>query len=160
MVIAPNSQGKWVEYNDKQGMEQAMVDENSRRFSQASNTPFVQEPLALKVGQYGEGQGAAEILEGNFQIPEGTDPWAAKMIPHLQRPEAVTNADPHSLPSQYITVDEHVSGWEKQRENTASGKSVLGFQHFKANAKDSKLALLDTLMANIPYQTGLSPKQW
>ena len=49
-VIAPNSQGEWVEYNDKQGMEQAMVDENSRRFSQASNTPFVQEPLASKVG--------------------------------------------------------------------------------------------------------------
>ncbi len=158
VVIAPNVQGNWVEYNDKTGMEQAMVNEDSRRFSQAGNTPFVQEPLAAQVGRYGEGQGAAEILDGTFQIPMGMDPWAAKIISHLKRPEVVTNADPHSLPPRFITVEEHVSGWAKQRENTAAGKSGLGFQHFKANAMDEELALLDIQMANIPYQTGLSPE--
>ena len=55
-------------------------------------------------------------------------------------------------------IEEHISGWARQRENTASGKSGLGFQHFKVNARDEELALFDTLMANIPYQMGLSPK--
>ena len=59
----------------------------------------MQEPLASKVGRYGEGQGASEILEGSFQILEGTDPWAVKIIPHLQRPDVVTNVEPHALPS-------------------------------------------------------------
>jgi hypothetical protein len=49
-VIMPNAQGQWVEYNDKIVMEHAMIDEDSRQFNQASNTPFVQEPLASKVG--------------------------------------------------------------------------------------------------------------
>jgi hypothetical protein len=44
-VVAPNSQGEWVEGNDQASMEQALMEENHRRFNQAAGTPFTVPPL-------------------------------------------------------------------------------------------------------------------
>jgi hypothetical protein len=40
-VVAPNSQGEWVEVNDQASMEQALMEENHRRFNQAAGTPLL-----------------------------------------------------------------------------------------------------------------------
>ena len=44
-VVAPNSQGKWVEVKDQDAMEQALTEENHRRFNQATGTLFTIPPL-------------------------------------------------------------------------------------------------------------------
>ena len=83
-VIAPNVEGEWVLMMRKKDIEQALLEENERRFNQAADTPFMVPPLSDKVDGLGIGLGAQQILNGSFAIPEGTDPIAAKLIPHLQ----------------------------------------------------------------------------
>ena len=83
MVKAPTHEGGWIKVSTKEGIEQACLEENMHHFSQASNTPFLQPPLAAQVGQIGIGPGATAILDGMFHVPNGTDEWAVKLIPHL-----------------------------------------------------------------------------
>jgi len=74
-VIAPvgnNSAG--IEVTDKEGIERALLDENQRRFNQASGTPFMTSPLYDAVGPLGISKCAQETLAGTFEVPEGVDP--------------------------------------------------------------------------------------
>ena len=57
-VVAPDENGIWREVTGKVDMEQALLDENKRRFTQASNTPFLQLPLLQMVGPLGTGPAA------------------------------------------------------------------------------------------------------
>jgi hypothetical protein len=59
--------------------------------------------------------------------------------------------------ARITTLEDHIQGWRKVREDTVTGRSGLTFAHFKANALDDELALLDATMVAIPYETGLSP---
>ena len=157
-VVAPNSNGEWVEVTDKREIEKSLMKENERRFNQARNTPFLKPPLLDLVGRRGTGPAAEAILRGEFQIPEGTDHWAAKLIPHLARPFGV-KASVSGRPGP-ITVDSHCSGWLKAKERTSAGKSGITFAHFKAGAKEPWLAEFESIMTSIPYETGLSPSRW
>ena len=60
-VIAPDQQGHWREVTSKREVEDALIAENIRQFSQASDTPFLQEPLLSVVGPFGTSPGAEEI---------------------------------------------------------------------------------------------------
>ena len=156
-VIAPDRQGVWREVTSKKDVEDALIAENIRRFSQAQDTPFLQEPLLSAVGPVGTSMGAEEILNGTFQLPPGVDPYAAKLIPHLQRLPAVAAGRKISLT---MDPEEYRKGWLKAREATASGPSRLHFGHFIANAHNKKISLFDSVMAAIPHATGLSPRRW
>ena len=126
-VIAPNHEGNWVEVTDKTAMEEALINELKKRFNQATATPFLQRPLFSDIGPLGFGQAAGHILEGSYTPPSGTDPWAAKLIHHLQR----SPRPPHcERISDRITVDDHIHGWRKAREATSSGLSGVHFGHF------------------------------
>ena len=92
MVVAPanaDGSGRWVERSSKLDLERACLQENNRRFNQARDTPFIQEPLLSLVGRFGEKAGAALILDGNFDCPPGVDKYARRLIPFLARPTAV-----------------------------------------------------------------------
>jgi len=62
-----NSDG--TECSNREEIEAACLKENQACFNQVHNTPFLQEPLFSLVGNYGEGQGVALILDGTFDIP-------------------------------------------------------------------------------------------
>jgi hypothetical protein len=62
--------------------------------------------------------------------------------------------------SVIFTVEQHIRGWRKAREFTATGPSGLTFSHFIAATHDPLLTSFDATMANIPYATGYSPKRW
>ena len=156
-VIAPDRHGQWREVTTKREVEDALIEENIRRFSQARDTPFLQEPLLSAVGPFGTSPGAEEILKGTFQIPPGVDHYAAKLIPHLQRLPEVAAGRRISLT---MDPEEYRKGWLKAREATASGPSRLHFGHFIANAHDEKISLFDSIMAAIPHATGMSPRRW
>ena len=63
-VVAPNESGEWVEVAGKVEVEKALLFENERRFNQAKDTPFLQQPLLDVVGKLGLGKAAEEILQG------------------------------------------------------------------------------------------------
>jgi hypothetical protein len=134
-VIAPVGENyDWVEVTDKKRIEQALLDENQRRFNQACDTPFMTHPLYNAVGPLGIGKGAQDILNGTFVFPAGTDPYAAKLIKQLQAPDCISSSEPLSVA---ITTEDHSSGWKRAKERTSSGPSGLHFGHFIAGTRHS-----------------------
>jgi hypothetical protein len=70
----------------------------------------------------------------------------------------VANAPPIKA---IFSIDQHIRGWRKAREFTASGPTGLTFSHyFIAASYDPLLASFDVTMANIPYVTGYSSICW
>jgi hypothetical protein len=157
-VIAPVGENyDWVEVTDKKGIEQALLDENQRRFNQACDTPFMTHPLYNAVGPLRIGKGAQDILNGTFVIPAGTDPYAAKLIMQLKAPDCISSSEPLSVA---ITTEDHSSGWKRAKERTSSGPSGLQFGHFITSTRDPWILQFEATMTNFPYATGYSPQRW
>jgi hypothetical protein len=109
-VVAPSRQGEWVEVNDQAAMEQALMEENHCHFNQATWTPFAVPPLTDYIAVLGVNEYAKQILTGTFDIPKGTDYYAAKLIPHLHWPALVVDGKGSDL---NLTIVEHKKGWKK-----------------------------------------------
>jgi hypothetical protein len=62
--------------------------------------------------------------------------------------------------SVVLSIAQHIRGWKKSKEFTATGPSGLTFSHFIASTYDPMLASFDSTMANIPCATGYSPLCW
>jgi hypothetical protein len=157
-VLAPHPQtGLDTEMSSKEDIERACLAENERQFRQASNTPFLSDPLAPLVGHMGFGPAAEDILQGTFVAPAGTDEYAALLLKHMRMPENVRNRPKVDVS---LSVSIHCTGWSKSKERTSSGRSGIHFGHFKAGALHTGIARFDATMANIPYQTGYAPSLW
>ena len=158
-VVAPDENGIWKEVTERRSMETALLDENRRRFTQASDTPFLQPPLLELVGALGTGPAAEDILRGTFTIPEGVDEWAANFIPFLAKPTKV-QVGQFIGPEKFVSVRSHCEGWRKAKERTSSGPSGITFAHFKAGLVHPTVTEFETIMTSIPYETGISPERW
>ena len=141
----------------KESIEAACLQESSRRFRQASDTPFLQSPLYEAVGDMGFGPASEAILAGTYEIPEGTDPYAAKLIHHLRMPDRVRDAPPVDTS---LDVERYRDGWRKAKEVTSSGISGLYFSFWIAGVEHQGICEFEAIMANIPYRTGHSPPRW
>ena len=104
------------------------------------------------------GPAADSILRGDFDVPPGIGPYALKLIQHLKRPDNITKASTQVDIS--LSITNHINGWKRAKERTSSGRSGVHFGHFMAGAKHTGIATFDATMAQIPYQTGYSPKIW
>ena len=157
LVIAPDADGNWTEMTAKDDIERACLEENERRFNQASNTPFLQPPLFDEVGPLGTGPAVPEILRGEYVPPTGTDPYAVKLLPHLRRNPEVQEAEPIGVD---LDVPAHCHAWHKAKEATSSCPTGVHAGHCKAGAAHEGIATMEAQMANIPYRTGYSPRRW
>ena len=61
-----------------------------KRGRQTENTPFMTQPLVGMFGFKATNEHAESVLDGTFSPPEGIDPYAAKLLPHLVRPQKIT----------------------------------------------------------------------
>ena len=83
----------------------------------------------------------------------------AHLIPSLAR----VPKDPSGRvqgPERSVSLESHVEGWHKAKEQTSSGPSGITFAHFKAGTRDPVVAEFEALMTSIPYETGISPDRW
>ena len=90
-----------------------------------------------------EKEGAGQILNGTFLPPEGTDYYMRLLIDYLRRPQSGALAGDIE---PKITVEEHIQGWSKMKENTAALETDLQFSDCKAAIQDEYMAEVDTLM--------------
>eukprot|EP00957_Ditylum_brightwellii_P203280 15333998-Ditylum_brightwellii.AAC.1 len=74
-IAALYFQHPWKEVGDSDDIMDHLITRNKLHLHQAWETPFANGPLKEYVGEYGLGQGANEILEGDF------DPNKSKNIP-------------------------------------------------------------------------------
>ena len=104
-----------------------------------------------------EREGDQQILEGIFEIPHNTPKYMTMVIDRLRIPQVVKRK--RLLPTT-ITTTEHIQGWKKQKERTASVITELSFSDFKAGSQDKNIAELDCLARAIPYSKDFSPSSY
>jgi hypothetical protein len=137
-------------------MERGCIDENVRLFTQANQTPSLQNDVIEMFGWTGNSNIADDILNGTAILPQ-LDQCIRELLPFLKTPEAIQQKGNIST---IITTEDYVYHWKKTREYTSSGKSGLHFGHFKASCRSRTLVEVDRLMLEIPFRTGYSPRRW
>jgi hypothetical protein len=158
-VIAPDSTGQWIECMTQEDIEAGCQQENSQLFSQTSSTPFMTSLLVEDFGYLAQGPSTLAVLEGTYAPPPGTDIYACKLLRQLQMHPQVAAAPPMKV---MFSVDQHIQGWRKAREFTATGPKGLTFSHFifASHGPLLVLASFDATMVNIPYASGYSSSRW
>ena len=141
----------------KRDIEQACINENKARFSQLQGTPFTVEPLLSEIGLLADTEAAQEVLEGTWSPPEGTDIYTRLLLQEMKMPDVLRVATPMV---SSISVDDHIQGWEKQKEQISSAPEGLHFGHYKAGISDEDIAEFDAIMRSLPYEHGFAPDVW
>ena len=111
-VVAPDQNGDRKEMRSKEEIERACLEENNKRFRQASGTPFLTSPLFEEIGPLGMGPTADAILHGEYTPPDNIDPYAAQLIQQLAMPLQVQQAEPMDVG---LNVEQYKEGWAKAK---------------------------------------------
>jgi hypothetical protein len=146
--------GITTECTTKESIELACLTENDRRFRQTEETPPMHPALTDVIGFSAEMPAANDILAGTFDTSDIPDKAMRKVIEYLRMPDSVVKAGPID---PQISVEEHIAGWNAQKERTASVRTALSFSDHKAAAQHPGLAKIDTLLRRIPYRNGFAP---
>ena len=65
-VKAPDGNGNWRRVMGKDEIIKSCLEENIQSFTQANETPFMQQPLLEEVGRNGMTPHAKQILDGTY----------------------------------------------------------------------------------------------
>ena len=141
---------------DRTSIEAACMQEGIRRFSQTNNTPLMQPEFVDRVGYTAELPGADEILAGTFVPHNNMDPYAVQFISELKMQDVVKDQPL----SRAISTASYQASWARMKPNTSSSMSGPSFVDYIAGSRDNKIADFDATMANIPYASGYTPKDW
>jgi hypothetical protein len=95
-------------------------------------------------------------LPDHLQANPSVDPYVHRIAPFLKIPPIAMNKKLVAV----VTTEDHIEGWKKAREQTASGRSGLHFGHFKAGITDPDIAAFEAALSSVPLQTGYSPDRW
>jgi len=141
-------------YTTKVNIEQACLAEAKRRFTQANDTPMLQQPMTDIFGIDNMDSPAFEqILAGTFQCPAECNKYVHKLIEHMKRPQELP-------PITMRTYEEYKQSWELTRETTASLPSQVHFGHYIAGIAKDMVGKLNTILANVRLLSGTAPKRW
>ena len=116
----------WTE--DKEGVENVSATENEERFTNCLKpSEFITDAgLLADVGILCDGPVVDDILEGHYEGPQHLHPHTKLVLEFMPKPEII-KANPMGKPK--VTVEEHIKGWRKAKERTASEPSTLDFSH-------------------------------
>ena len=73
--------------------------------------------------------------------------------------EKTDKAKSKSISPIAISTEEYKTGWSKSKANTSSNPTGPDYAMYKCTTHDETLTLFETLLLNIPYQTGYSPSR-
>jgi len=155
-VYITDEDGNRLECDTKETVEDACIHENASRFSQTQGTPGMTSPLLDSLGYLADTDEADDILHGTFEIPDGTCPYAAKLIAELRMPDSIRKDGPTS---HYVSTQDHVKGWRKQKEGISADPDGLTFSHYKAGADDDYIPPLMPLSDPSPTNMVLYRKR-
>ena len=102
-------------------------------------------------------EAAQEVLDGTWLPPEGTDIYTRLLLQEMKMPDVLRNATPMV---SSISVDNHIQGWERQKEQVSSAPKGLHFGHYKAGISDEDIAAFDATMRSLSYEHGFAHELW
>jgi Reverse transcriptase (RNA-dependent DNA polymerase) len=154
-VEVPDADGDWSMKDKKADIELGCMEENERRFTQASNTPSLLPSSIDLLGWTGDTNFSTQVLQGSANIALA-HPSLQPILPYFSTPPATSLASIATT----ISPEEYFCGWQRAREYTTCGKLGLHFGHFKASCQHNKLLELDRMLTEIPLRTGYSFPRW
>jgi len=90
-------------------LEQVCLAEAGQRFTQATGMPFLSEPLCSIFKNHGMTTTAfQEVLEGTFQPPKESNPYAKKLLQALQKTPRITPIPKEHSPITQMLGKRHV----------------------------------------------------
>ena len=125
------------ECTTQKDMSMACINENVKRFPQTFDTPHMCSALIDRIGYDAEKEGGKQIFDGTFVSPLGTPKYMQTCLDHLRMPQIVVH---RGTISTFISTQEHIQGWKKQKEKTVSYQGELTFNDFKAGSQDKYIA--------------------
>ena len=131
------------------------MSENVSKYSQAHGSRLCNNLAIRKFGRFGTNKLVANAISNrNLHL---FDHATREFIEAIKTDEPIPewNAEMNS-----ITIKDHINGWRKQNEKTASGPSGLHFGMWKANCRSSELAKADASLRNISLRTGYVLERW
>jgi hypothetical protein len=141
--------GKWELQTTREEIEKGCMEENIRRYTQASHTPSMQRSQIDLLGWTGNTTTSEGILKGIRD--ERLHPHIASLATYLHTPLEVQQCQPIC---KTISPLEFKQAWKHCREFTSSGKSNLHFGHFKASCLNDVTLETDRILSEIPFRTG------
>ena len=96
----------------------------------------------------GDGPEVPNVLNGTYSPPPGTSEATAMWLKSLKV------EDEHKRNKSITSWKEFQSGWDKAKEQTASGELHMG--HFKAGARHRNIGWVHFHLSTLP----MSPKRW
>ena len=132
MIEVQDATGQWKVVTDKEEIETHCILENIHRFTQAKNSPTMQEDQIALFGWQANTRIAQKVLDGESIEEYKVHPALQEMLPFLSTPKAIQDAIPIS---QRINDEEYCWRWSRSREYTSTGTSGLHFATFKPVAK-------------------------
>jgi hypothetical protein len=148
--------GSTKECTTKADIESACLAENDSRFSQSLGTPFLSQPLLDDFGLLGNSDVSAQVMNGTYTPPTGTDDHACLLLPFFRKWDHVADF------TMNITHDEFIQSWHRACKRTVGGLSHLHFGHFKAllAAESPDLIDLEVAILNIVVRSGYPLLRW
>ena len=132
-----NTEGKQVQYTAQELVEAAIHGEISPRFSRVGSAPVCNGSLFELLGYNADTEAGAEILEGTFEPPSGTDPATIVILKEIARIWRLMGGREVSV---IITKEDFQHYWRTMKERTASLYSGCHFGHYKAAAHSDYLS--------------------
>ena len=142
---------------DPESMGAAGVEENEARFTRSLYTDFMQAPLLQDIGPLADTPAATAILNGTYEIPTTTGPFARLLIKALKRPLESPQLTMENLDLSEETL---AKAWKKQDPGTASEPTGLNFTHLITGAYHPGVAAIDATLHNLPFKHGFAPEGW
>jgi hypothetical protein len=121
------------------------------------DTPPMMEPLLSDLGYLADTEAAAQILDGTYICPPGTDDYTRDFLRILQQPQNVEAEDRFNTS---FSVKDFQDYWKKAKERTSSSILTLHFGHYKAVSKNETLCKMHSVFVDIAVNLGFSPTRW
>ena len=102
--------GSVTEYNNMESMAPIIAASNQKRQSKSVNTPFMVEPLVGSFGFLANKANAIKVSLGQFEAPEGTDPYAVDLIKACKMPDCIKHKERISLEVTPDKIAKHGNG--------------------------------------------------
>ena len=158
LTIYPKS-NFWTEITDQKEIERLIMARNKRHLQQVSKEQGLSHHPIMKdiMENCGDNGTADEILNGTYDIPQGTPDAIRAWISSMKRTPAES-----ALPkvTGYISREQFQSAFKKTKEFTSSSPSGAHYTLWKSIANDNDLAEFLCMMMSLPFMYGFTNERW
>ena len=152
VIIQENGQDKLL--TDRQQVESAIMENNSKRFHLTDSTPFMTEPLVSEVGFLANTPFVRSILAGDFKEDHRLDKHTNDFLRFLGN-HASLNPISHE-----VSTTDFQQYWRKAKERTSSSISGRHFGHYVAASHCDAISELHSSICHLATMRGIFLSRW